>query len=106
MTHLVLRSLADGREKALAGPMISSFVVWEADSRRLVYLKWNDTRLYSFSLDTEEETVLVEDMKDLIPKAASPDGQYWAFENRGVWDEHIWVLENFLPERADVSASR
>jgi len=104
--YLVLRSLADGSEKRLAGPAISSFVVWEADSRRLFYLKWDDTRLYSFSLDTEEETVLVEDMKDLIPEAASPDGKYWAFENRGVWDEHIWVLENFLPERADVSASR
>ena len=104
--QLRLRSLSDGSEKRLAGPAISSFVVWEADSRRLFYLKWDDTRLYSYSLDTEEETVLVEDMKDLIPKAASPDGQYWAFENRGVWDEHIWVLENFLPERADVSASR
>ena len=103
--YLVLRSLADGSEKRLAGPAIRS-VVWEADSRRLVYLKWGDTRLYSFSLDTEEETVLVEDMKDLVPKAATPDGKYWAFTNQGEWDEHLWVLENFLPARADVSASR
>ena len=57
-----------------------------------------DPPLYSFSLDTEEETVLVEDMENLHLTAVSPDGRYWALEVREQRDNLILALENFLPE--------
>ena len=63
-----------------------------------MYRKSGDPRLYSFSLDTEEETVLVEDMENLNLTAVSPDGRYWALEVRGQRGTLILALENFLPE--------
>ena len=66
-----------------------------------------ENRLYSFSLDTEEETVVVEDMKDLRLAAVSPDGKYWAFEHypNTRRDARILVLENYLPESTDSPGS-
>ncbi|TDI23213.1 MAG: hypothetical protein E2P06_10385 [Acidobacteria bacterium] len=99
-TRLVLRSLEDGSEK-LVGEGISFVFGWDFDSRHLLYRRgvWgpDDKRLYSFSLDTEEEAVLVEDMKDLHLAAVSPDGKYWALGRRGQRNTRILALENFLP---------
>ena len=100
-TQLVLRSLEDGSERLLTekdGPFGSFSFVWDHDSRHLMYRKSGDPRLYSFSLDTEEETVLVEDMENLNLTAVSSDGSYWALEVRGQRDTLILALENFLPE--------
>ena len=99
-TRLVLRSLEDGSEK-LVGEGISFVFGWDFDSSHLLYRRgvWgpDDKRLYSFSLDTEEETVLVEDMKGLHLSAVSPDGKYWALGRRGQRNTRILALENFLP---------
>ena len=113
--HLVLRSMEDGSEKLLTD-QVGFFAIWDFDSRQLFYHKVEDefeprccgreNRLYSFSLDTEEETVLVDDMKDLLLVAVSSDGKYWALSERGAYDTHIWVLENFLPESTELSLSR
>ena len=99
-TQLVLRSLEDGSERLLTeeGSSFGGLFVWDSDSRHLMYRKSGDPRLYSFSLDTEEETVLVEDMENLNLTAVSPDGRYWALEVRGQRDTLILALENFLPE--------
>jgi Tol biopolymer transport system component len=107
-TRLVLRSLEDGSEKVLREGISIRFV-WDFDSRHVYYKKgdWDsdENRLYSFSIDTQEETVLVEDMKDLDLVSVSPDGKYWALQK---WDgDHsIWVLENFLPQSTEQTATR
>ena len=99
-TQLVIRSLEDGSEKLLTeeGRPIGRSFVWDFDSRYLLYRKSGDSRQYSFSLDTEEETVLVEDMENLDLEVVSPDGRYWALGVRGQRDTLILALENFLPE--------
>ena len=106
VTQLVLRSLEDGSERLLTEGQINRFFTWDFDSRHLLYRKFEDDRQYSFSLDTEEETVLVEDMQDFGLAAVSPDGQYWALQNRGRENARILVLENFLPGSNEQTASR
>ena len=66
--RLVLRSLTDGRERQLA---VGRRAIWDFDSRRLFFRRTeegacclNSPPLYSFSLDTGEKTVLVDDMKE------------------------------------------
>ena len=107
-SRLVLRSLEDGSERVLREGVVGRFV-WDFDSRHVFYRKWNergfDESLYSFSIDTEEETVLVDDMQGLDLVSVSPDGKYWALQN-GDRDYSIWVLENFLPESNEQTASR
>jgi len=109
IAQLVLRSLEDGSEKLLKEG-IRMGVVWDFDSRHLFYRKpKEDNRLYYFSIETEEETVLVDDMQDLGIPRVSPDGKYWVFEKQGGQESRIWVLENFLPESPegkDQAASR
>ncbi len=104
-TRFVLRSLEDGSEKVFTVQGLERFL-WDFDSRHLLYRK-GENRLYSFSLDTEEETVVVEDMKDLRLAAVSPDGKYWAFEHypNTRRDARILVLENYLPESTDSPGS-
>ena len=99
--------MEDGSEKLLTDEGVT-WVMWDSDSRRLFYTKTLDSgsHLYSFSLDTAEETVLVEDMQDLELFSVSPDGKHWAFEKHGGQDARILVLENFLPESTEASASR
>ena len=59
------------------------------DSRHVFFRKmndegtWHNPPLYSVSLDTGEETVLVDDMQGFMLAAVSPDGKYWALQNRG-----------------------
>jgi Tol biopolymer transport system component len=110
MTQLVLRSLETGSEKVLREG-ISFHFVWDSDSRHVFYKKgdWGpeENRLYSFSIDTEEETILVDDMEDLDLVSVSPDGKLWALENSVAdRDSRIWVLENFLPESTEQLAAR
>ena len=106
-THLVLRYLEDGSEKRLVEGVGFHFG-WDFDSRHLFYEKGEDeNRLYSLSIDTEEETVLVDDMQGLNLISVSPDGKYWALQTRASdRDYSIWVLENFLPESTEQTASR
>ena len=105
--QLVLRSLEDGSERRLKVSQVGAFIAWDFDSRHLFYQKSEDnSSLYSFSLDTEEETLLVEDMKDLTLNSVSPDGRHLGFTNQGPWDERVWVLENFLPESTEQVGSR
>ena len=100
--RLVLRSLTDGRERQLA---VGTRAIWDFDSRRVFFRKIEEgtccvqrPRLYSLSLDTGEETVLVDDMKNFRLAAVSPDGQYWALQNNvDDRDLRVMVLENFLP---------
>ena len=101
-SRLVLHSLRDGRERQLG---VGRRAIWDSDSRH-VFLRRseegtccsNGPRLYSLSLDTGEETVLVEDMKNFRLAAVSPDGQYWALQNDAEnRDLRMMVLENFLP---------
>ena len=106
VTQLVLRSLEDGSERLLTEGRINRFFTRDFDSRHLLYRKSEDDRQHSFSLDTEEETVLVEDMQDFGLAAVSPDGQYWALQNRGRENARILVLENFLPGSNEQTASR
>ena len=98
-TQLAIRSLEDGSERLLTeeGPVFGG-LIWDFDSRHLMYRKSGDPRLYSISLDTKEDTVLVEDIENLNLKAVSPDGSYWALDVRGQRDTLILALENFLPE--------
>ena len=101
--RIVLRSLMDGRERQLA---VGRRFVWDFASRRVLFRKIaegpcceNSPPLYSVSLDTGEETVLVGDMKDFRLAAVSPDGTYWALQNdNNNRDLRMMVLENFLPE--------
>ena len=83
---------------------------WDFDSRHVLYMKgrWDndENRLYSLSIDTDEETVLVEDTQDLGFPSVSPDGKYWAREKRQGEDSRILVLENFLPDNTEQTASR
>ena len=108
-TQLVIRSLEDGSEKSLTveGTVQElGHFQWDFDSRYLLYRKIeDDKRLYSLSVDTEEEMVVVEDMQDFRLAAVSPDGKYWAF---GTFrrDARIMVLENFLPESPAPVASQ
>jgi len=108
--RLMLRSLEDGTERQLKATQVGPFVAWDFDSRHLFYQKYEDSRgLYSFSIDTEEERLLVEDMEDLALSSVGPDGNHLGLTRNGVWDERVWVLENFLPENpesTDQSASR
>ena len=111
INQLVLRSLQDGSERSLLeGPIFDS--VWDADSRHLFYYKGGVVDevddeddagrccvLYSFSLDTEEEKALVDDMQGFYLVDVSPDGRHWALQNRdNDRDERMMVLEHFLPE--------
>ena len=97
---VVLRSLKDGTDKVLIDqvPIWAGRVVWDFDSRHLLYRKVGGDRLYSYSLETEEETLLVEDMQGLDLFSVSPDGKHWALRKRASEQSLIWVLENFLPE--------
>ena len=111
-TQLLLRSLEDGSEKLLTEG-IGPFLVWDFDSRHLFYRKVEDEQarsqspqLYYFSIDTEEETVLVDDMQDLGLPRVSPDGKYWVFEKQGGQERRIWVLEDFLPESPESPESK
>ena len=101
INQLVLRSLQDGTERSLLEGPISE-AVWDADSRHLFYYKAEAGRccsLYSFSLDTEEEEALVDDMQGFYLVAVSPDGKHWALQNRdNDRDQRMMVLEHFLPE--------
>ena len=113
-TQLVLRSLVDGSEQLLREDQIDNHrIVWDFDSRHLFYRKLNDeNRLYRFSIDTGEEAVLLADLKGLELFSVSPDGKYWAFENRQSGANpngrvaRIWVLENFLPQSKEQLAGR
>ena len=108
-TRLVLRSLEDGSERLLTEESSFRFG-WDFDSRHVLYMKgrWDndENRLYSLSIDTDEETVLVEDTQDLGFPSVSPDGKYWAREKRQGEDSRILVLENFLPDNTEQTASR
>jgi TolB protein len=105
MRRLMLRSLEDGSEKVLREGISIRFG-WDFDSRQVFYKKDDgDSRLYSLSIDTNEEMVLVDDMGDLDLVSVSPDGRYWALHN-GDRDSRIWVLENFLPEGTEQIAAR
>jgi Tol biopolymer transport system component len=106
-SRLVLRSLEDGSEKVLREGISFRFG-WDFDSRHVLYEKREDeNRLYSFSIDTEEETVLVDDMQGFSFVSVSPDGKYWALQTSATdRDQRIWVLENFLPEGTEQTASR
>ena len=101
INQLVLRSLQDGTERSLLEGPISE-AVWDADSRHLFYYKAEAGRccsLYSFSLDTEEEEALVDDMQGFYLVAVSPDGKHWALQNRdNDRDQRMMVLEHFLPD--------
>lgn len=106
--QVVLRSLEDGSDKVLIdqadqaltnrAPIWASRVVWDFDSRHLLYRRVGGDRLYSFSLETEEETLLVEDMQGFDILSVSPDGKHWALRKLAREQSLIWVLENFLPE--------
>ena len=100
-TQLVLRSLEDGSEKLFTVQFRGLVRFrWDFDSRHLLYRKSeDDKRLYSFSIDTEEETV-VEDMQGFRLPVVSPDGRFWALGTRQR-DSRIMALENFLPERTE-----
>ena len=107
----VLRSLTDGRERQLGVGL--SRPVWDFDSRHVFFQKmndegtWHNPPLYSVSLDTGEETLLVEDMQDFTLAAVSPDGKYWALQNWGAGrDQRTMVLENFLPKSPAPIASQ
>ena len=105
-TQLVLRSLKDGNEKLLKESQIEG-IVWGFDSRHLFYRKKKDEiHLYHYSIETGEEAALLADLKGLDLHSVSPDGKYWAFQNRQQTDTRIWVLENFLPESKEQIASR
>ena len=98
--QIVLRSLDDGSERLLKEVKITPFIRWDFDSRHLFYRKADDEKpLYRFSIETGEETVVVEDMQDLGLVSVSPGGKYWALQKRGAEQTRIWALENFLPER-------
>ena len=107
-TALVLRSLEDGSDTLLTEESSFRFG-WDFDSRHVLYMKgrWghDDNRLYSLSLDTGEETLLVDDMQDFNLAAVSPDGKYWARQN-GDRDSRMMVLEHFLPAIDDEIARR
>ena len=111
-TRLVVRSLEDGSDRLLTEESSFRFG-WDFDSRRVFYMKgeWNtdEERLYSMSLETGEETVLVEDMQGFVFFSASPDGKYWGLGRFGSRAARVWALENFLPESPagdDQTASR
>ena len=100
-TQLVLRSMEDGSENLLT-KRISPFIAWDFDSRHLLLPKsrgragaLSESELYYYSIDTEEEMVLVDDLQDLGLPHVSPDGKYWAFQHTQAQDGRIWVLENF-----------
>ena len=108
--ELVLHSLADGSEKLLAEGISIRFG-WDYDSRHALYEKGalgsEDDRLYSVSINTGEETVLIDDLGPLNLAAVSPDGTYWAFQSRDTdRDSRILVLEHFLPEDEDAARGR
>ena len=100
--QVVLRSPEDGSDQVLTAlartPIYGARVVWDFDSRHLLYRKVGGDRLYSFSLETEEETLLVEDMQGFGLSSVSPDGKHWALRKLASEQSLIWVLENFLPE--------
>lgn len=108
--QLVLHSLEDGSDKVLIdqprtdrAPIWAGRVVWDFDSGHLLYRRVGGDRLYSFSLETEEETLLVEDMQGFALFSVSPDGKHWALRKLANEQSTIWVLENFLPERTAAS---
>jgi len=108
--QVVLRSLEDGSDKVLIDqaltnrpPIFGAYVVWDFDSRHLLYRRVGGDRLYSFSLETEEETLLVEDMRGFMLSSVSPDGKHWALRKQASEQSLIWVLENFLPESPETS---
>ena len=108
--ELVLHSLADGKEKLLAEGISIRFG-WDYDSRHALYRKGalgsEDDRLYSLSINTGEETVLIDHLGPLNLAAVSPDGTYWAFQSGdGDRDSRVLVLEHFLPEDEDAARER
>ena len=105
--QVVIRSLEDGSDQVLTAlaltPIWAARVVWDFDSGHLLYRKVGGDRLYSFSLETEEETLLVEDMQGFDLFSVSPDGKHWALRKLNSEQSLIWVLENFLPESPETS---
>jgi len=73
----------------------------------MLYTRGPDAnRLYSLSIDTGEERVLVDDLQGLELQAVSADGKHWAFERNDDVGSKVWILEHFLPETSPTTSGR
>ena len=105
--RLMLRSMSGGGDTVLARDVNRLGLRWDADSRHILYTRGRgENRLYSFSIDTGEETVLVEDLQGYRLQAVSADGKHWVFDRNGDVGSKIWILEHFLPETSPTSSGR
>jgi Tol biopolymer transport system component len=108
-SRLLLLSLEDGGVTPLKEGVAIRFG-WGSDDRHVLYEKGpvgrEDDHLYSLSIDTGEEGILVDDMGPLNLAAVSLDGKRWALQNNDLdRDWRIWALDGFLPRDAGPFAS-
>ncbi len=105
--RLMLRSMAGGGDRVLARGVNGLGLRWDADSRHMLYTRGPDeNRLYSLSIDTGEETVLVDDLQGYRLQAVSADGKHWAFQRNADVGSKVWILEHFLPETSPTTSGR
>ena len=105
--RLMLRSMSGGGDTVLARDVNRPGLRWDADSRHMLYTRGRGAnRLYSFSIDTGEETVLVDDLQGYRLQAVSADGKHWAFDRNEDVGSKVWILEHFLPETSPTTSGR
>lgn len=93
---ILLRSLVDGTDKMLEADDLTSFTVWDFDSKHLFYRN-DKKKLCRLAIeDGAKETVSGTEHLGLF--SASRDGKYLAFNVDGAAARRIWVVENFLPK--------
>jgi hypothetical protein len=82
---------------------LTSYTVWDFDSRHLFYRN-KEKQWCRLSIEDGTKQVLPE-VKDAKVQAVSRDGKYLAFQ-AGALDMRIWVVENFLPKVKTELAAR
>ena len=99
---IVVRSLEDGGERTLEEG-VAGRMVWDFDSRHVLFSKSGEPGLYRVAVDTGAEELMWKENVGHYVESVSPDGRLMAFRKSGE-DSRIWVVENFLPAKTLRSA--
>ena len=101
---LNVMSLAEGSSREITRPEDGIFrnsLAWTPDGSRLLFGTWeNNSRSHIWVVPAdggEEPRKLDLELYKIEGLSVHPDGDRIAFTS-GVYDEEIWVMENFLPE--------
>ncbi len=100
---LNVMSLAEGSSREIARPedrIFRNSLAWTPDGSRLLFGTWENysrSHIWVVSADGGEPRKLDLELYRIEGLSVHPDGERVAFTS-GVYDEEIWVMENFLAE--------